>query len=65
MNYKRALCLLMFAPLFGCGQQPGQSVERKTTETVAPVVVEQCDAECERVAQHRESQRRKSLGSAF
>lgn len=65
MTYKRALCVLVFAPLFGCGQQPGETVENKITEKVAPVVVRQCDEECKRVAQHRENQRRKSLDSAF
>lgn len=65
MFVKRALCALAFAPLFGCGQQAGQTVENKITERVAPVVLQQCDEECKRVAQHRENQRRKSLDSAF
>lgn len=66
MTYKRALCVLFFASLFGCGERPGpQPVENKITEKVAPVVVQQCDEECKRVARHRENQRRKSLDSAF
>lgn len=65
MAIKRLLCVLAFAPLIGCGPQPGPTVETKTTEKVAPVVVQQCDEECKRVAQHRENQRRKSLDSAF
>lgn len=62
---KRTLCVLVFVPLVGCGQQASQAVGVEARERVAPVVVQPCDGECKRVAQYRENQRRKSLESAF
>jgi len=66
MKIKRALVLVLFAPLFGCGQQAADPVVvNKITAPGAPVVIQPCDEECKRVAQHRENQRRKGLDSAF
>ena len=66
MTNTRALVAVLFAPLFGCGQQMADpSVGNRATVQAAPVVIQSCDEECKRVAQHRENQRRKGLDSAF
>ena len=65
MKYFYGACVFISAlGLSGCGEKP-VDVNLKVDQETKPVVVQPCDADCQKVLQHREDQRKMGLSQAY
>ena len=58
------LWVLWVVGLVGCGEKP-VDVNLNVEQDSKPVVVQTCDADCQKVLEHREQQRQMGLGQAY